>query len=71
MDSVKITDTISMTYAQFYNTITNNNLQVGKTYILVDFQTVYDQMDFDSRRFVKTYIGYQNRSNGADLGVML
>ena len=48
MDSVKITDTISMTYAQFYNTITNNNLQVGKTYILVDFQTVYDQMDFDA-----------------------
>jgi len=48
IDSVKITDTISMTYAQFYNTITNNNLQVGKTYILVDFQTVYDQMDFDA-----------------------
>jgi hypothetical protein len=48
MDSVKITDTISMTYAQFYNTITNNNLQVGRTYILVDFQTVYDQMDFDA-----------------------
>jgi hypothetical protein len=42
------TDTISMTYAQFYNTITNNNLQVGKTYILVDFQTIYDQMDFDA-----------------------
>ena len=48
IDSVKITDTISMTYAQFYNTITNNNLQVGKTYILIDFQTVYDQMDFDA-----------------------
>jgi len=48
MDSVKITDTVSMTYAQFYNTITNNNLQIGKTYILIDFQTVYDQMDFDA-----------------------
>ena len=48
IDSVKITDTISMTYAQFYNTITNNNLQVGKTYILVDFQTVYAHMDFNA-----------------------
>jgi len=48
IDSVKITDTISMTYAQFYNTITNNNLQIGKTYILIDFQTIYDQMDFDA-----------------------
>ena len=53
IDSVKITDTISMTYAQFYNTITNNNLQVGKTYILVDFQTVYDQMDFDAGGLLK------------------
>jgi hypothetical protein len=53
IDSVKITDTVSMTYAQFYNTITNNNLQVGKTYILVDFQTVYDQMDFDSTGALK------------------
>jgi len=48
IDSVKITDTVSMTYAQFYNTITNNNLQIGKTYIIMDFQTVYDQMDFDA-----------------------
>jgi hypothetical protein len=28
--------------------ITGGNLQVGRTYILVDFQTVYDQMDFDA-----------------------
>ncbi len=53
IDSVKITDTISMTYSQFYNTITNNNLQVGKFYILVDFQTVYDQMDFDNSGALK------------------
>jgi len=41
-------DTVSVTYTQFYNTITNNNLQIGKTYIIMDFQTVYDQMDFDA-----------------------
>jgi hypothetical protein len=32
----------------FTTLITNNNLQVGKTYIIIDFQTVYDQMDFDA-----------------------
>ncbi len=48
MDSVKITDTVSMTYADFYTAITGGNLVVGKTYIIVDFQTIYDQMDFDA-----------------------
>lgn len=47
-DSVKITDTVSTTYADFYTLITGGNLQVGKTYILIDFQTIYDQMDFDA-----------------------
>jgi hypothetical protein len=47
-DEVNILDTISATYAEFYTLITGGNLQVGRTYILVDFQTVYDQMDFDA-----------------------
>ena len=41
-------DTISVTYADFYNAITNNQLIGGMTYVITDFQTVYDQMDFDA-----------------------
>ena len=48
MDSVKILDTTTINYAEFYNLITNSQLVVGKTYIIMDFQTVYDQMDFDA-----------------------
>jgi hypothetical protein len=48
MDSVNILDTATITYADFYTAITGGNLVVGKTYIIVDFQTVYDQMDFDA-----------------------
>ena len=48
MDSVKILDTATITYADFYTAITGGNLVVGKTYIIMDFQTVYDQMDFDA-----------------------
>ncbi len=47
MDSVKILDTTTINYADFYTAITGGNLVVGKTYIIMDFQTVYDQMDFD------------------------
>jgi len=46
MDSVKILDTATITYADFYTAITGGNLVVGKTYIIMDFQTVYDLMDF-------------------------
>ena len=48
MDSVDILDTATITYADFYTLITGGNLVVGKTYIIMDFQTVYDQMDFDN-----------------------
>ncbi len=48
MDSVKILDTATITYADFYTAITGGNLVIGKTYIIMDFQTVYDQMDFDA-----------------------
>ncbi|MBP9739738.1 MAG: hypothetical protein KBD28_03555 [Chitinophagaceae bacterium] len=48
MDSVDILDTATITYADFYTAITGGNLVVGKTYIIMDFQTVYDQMDFDA-----------------------
>jgi len=48
MDSVDILDTATITYADFYTAITGGNLVVGKTYIIMDFQTIYDQMDFDA-----------------------
>jgi hypothetical protein len=41
-------DTISITYADFYNAITNSQLVGGMTYVITDFQTIYDQMDFDA-----------------------
>jgi hypothetical protein len=52
-DSVQILDTTSVTYAEFYTLITGGQLQTGRTYILVDFQTVYDQMDFDNSGALK------------------
>ena len=53
MDSVKILDTATITYADFYTAITGSNLVVGKTYIIMDFQTVYDQMDFNTNGSLK------------------
>ena len=53
MDSVDILDTATITYADFYTAITGSNLVVGKTYIIMDFQTVYDQMDFDNTGALK------------------
>lgn len=53
IDSVQILDTTSITYADFYTAITNSQLQVGRTYILIDFQTIYDQMDFDNTGALK------------------
>ena len=53
MDSVKILDTTTINYADFYTAITGSNLVVGKTYIIMDFQTVYDQMDFDNTGALK------------------
>jgi hypothetical protein len=41
-------DTISITYADFYNAITNSQLIGGMTYVITDFQTIYDQMDFNA-----------------------
>lgn len=41
-------DTVAVTYSEFYSLITSNQLIGGNTYILMDFQTVYDQMDFDN-----------------------
>ena len=53
-DSVQILDTTSLTYNDFYTLISGGNLQTGRTYILVDFQTIYDQMDFDNTGALKS-----------------
>lgn len=53
-DSVTILDTTSIAYSDFYTLISGGNLEVGKTYILVDFQTIYDQMDFDNTGVLKS-----------------
>ena len=53
-DSVPILDTTSITYNDFYTLISGGNLQTGRTYILVDFQTIYDQMDFDASGALKS-----------------
>jgi hypothetical protein len=46
-------DTISITYADFYNAITNSQLIGGMTYVITDFQTIYDQMDFNAGGLLK------------------
>jgi hypothetical protein len=38
----------SVTYTELVNLINTSTLIVGGTYIIIDFQTVYDQMDFDA-----------------------
>jgi hypothetical protein len=63
--------TTEVTYADFYTMITNSQLIVGMTYIITDFQTVYDQMDFDNSGASKRNIGYQNRSSRRDLGISI
>ena len=45
--------TTSVTYAELVNLITNNLLIEGGFYLLTDFQTVYDQMDFDNTGALK------------------
>ena len=45
--------TTSVTYAELVNLITNNLLIEGGFYLLTDFQTVYDQMDFDNTGTLK------------------
>ena len=39
---------ISVTYTELVNLINTSTLIVGGTYIIIDFQTVYDQMDFNA-----------------------
>jgi hypothetical protein len=38
----------SVTYTELVNLINTSTLIVGGTYIIIDFQTVYDQMDFNA-----------------------
>jgi hypothetical protein len=38
----------SVTYTELVNLINTSTLIVGGTYIIMDFQTIYDQMDFDA-----------------------
>ena len=45
--------TIEVTYAELFNLINTSTLIVGGTYIIMDFQTVYDQMDFDNTGTLK------------------
>ena len=44
---------IEVTYSDFYNLITNNQLAIGFRYAIIDFQTIYDQMDFDNTGVLK------------------
>lgn len=44
---------IEVTYSEFYNLITNNQLSIGFRYAIIDFQTIYDQMDFDNTGALK------------------
>ena len=43
----------SVNYSELVNLITNNLLIEGGFYLLTDFQTVYDQMDFDNTGALK------------------
>jgi hypothetical protein len=39
--------TTAVTYSEFSSTISGNSLNIGMLYIITDFQTCYDQPDFD------------------------
>lgn len=54
ISSIKVLDTTSISYADFYQKITNSQLITGMTYIIIDFQTIYDQIDFDASGNLKS-----------------
>jgi hypothetical protein len=41
-------NSIPLTYTELTNLISTNSLLQGSMYLLIDFQTIYDQMDFDA-----------------------
>jgi hypothetical protein len=54
-----ISGTISsqvVTYSELSNLILNNNLKIGNTYLINDFQTVYDQPDYSAPGVAKTTV---------------
>jgi len=70
MDSVKILDTTTINYADFYTLITGGNLVVGKTYIIMDFQTVYDQPDYDINGTPKPIVVTKTSPNIEEIWVL-
>ena len=48
-----ITSTTSLTYSELQALITANDLRAGSWYIITDFQTIYDQPDYDAAGVVK------------------
>ena len=40
-------NTVSVTYSELYNMVTGSSLNAGVFYLITDFQTCYDQPDFD------------------------
>lgn len=63
-------DTLLVTYSEFYNLITNNQLIGGNTYILIDFQTIYDQPDYDASGNEKTTIVTKTASTTEEIWVL-
>ena len=49
-------NSISVSYIELTNLINSGNLLQGSMYLLTDFRTVYDQMDFDNSGNLKTIL---------------
>ena len=60
----------SVTYAELVNLITNNLLIEGGFYLLTDFVTVYDQMDFDNTGSLKPTLITKTSTNVEEIWVL-
>lgn len=52
-NDMTISPSLSITYSSLLNLINTNSLTINKTYLINDFQTIYDQPDFDSNGVAK------------------
>lgn len=54
---------ISTTYDELVNDISLNNLEIGKYYLISDYQTIYDEIDYDSFSNIKLSLNTITSSN--------
>jgi hypothetical protein len=63
-------NSVSITYADFVNLINTNSLLTGSLYLLIDFQTIYDQPDYDASGNPKPIVVTKTAPNVEEIWVL-